>query len=260
MDAQHAELSLWREGGEAQPISLKWSAMGQLDRDEHVRSWDAGNVRTGAWGASVRPVLYRRLIHADGPGETQVDIRVPDLVTVKVEVTDAETGAALEPERLMWSDSKIEGLSQSFSCPLQPAGAKGAYQFEAPTGIVNVSCTLNGYSPCHEALDLNGNERSLHIKLLRACGVHVEVFEGEARLRGGFEFFEGVRCFAASERHPVGRPAGGTEFDCTRHFDAPGQYTIKFPVLAGYEPIEPVTVDVIAGQIVEVPVHVKRNH
>ncbi|HTF89960.1 MAG TPA: RNA polymerase sigma factor [Planctomycetota bacterium] len=257
-DVANARLCLWREGGGADRVALKIAEMTLLEGDERVRNWDAGNVRTGSWGASVESVGYRQLIHADEPGKLRVEIVVPPLVTVSIDVSDAATGDALKPERIMWSDARIEGLSMGFGVHVLPLDKKGAYWFSAPAGVASVSCDLTGYTPFYEQVSLTGAEHSLHIKLERAAGVHVEVFEGEARLRAGFDFFFAMRITLVGQRRPLGRPSQDTEFECSRLLD-PGRYEIKFPILDGYEPIEPLTVDVAAGQILDVRVNVKHK-
>jgi RNA polymerase sigma-70 factor (ECF subfamily) len=258
-DAVTTDLSLWREGGQAQRITLKAKSMKPVDGNELVRSWDAGSVPAGVWGANVRPAMYRQVIHAESPGELRVEISVPKLISVSIDISDAVTGEALVPEHIMWGDARIEGLSQGFRSPVQALATKGAYRFEAPAGTVNLSCDTKGYATYQQDLELRDEPISLHIKLQRGSGVHVEVFEGDARLRVGFDFFDGMRCTIPGERRSFGLPGGrDTEFEWTRMLD-PGHYELKFPALEGYEPIEMITVDVAAGQMVEVPVHVKRK-
>lgn len=260
VDLARVELVLGREGGEAADVRLKWTQMTAIDGQPLARRWDAGRVRTGAWGATVRPVLYRQLIHAEGAGELQAEIRVPELVKVHVTVADAATGAVVEPERLSWSDARIEGLSSGFQCPLMPAGSKGAYEFSAPAGVVQVSCTADGYAPQSHDLDLRTGAKSVDIKLSRASGVHVQIFDGDARLKVGLEFFWEVRCTSGDSRRPLGSPGGrSTEFEFTRLLD-PGHYVIHFPELEGFQPIEAMPVDVATGQITEIAVHAKHAH
>jgi len=259
VDAVTTDLSLWREGGEPQRITLKAKAMTPVGGNELVRSWDAGSVPAGVWGANVRPAMYRQVIHAESPGELRVEINVPRMVTVSIDISDAATGEALVPEHIMWSDARIEGLSRGFSSPVQPLATKGTYRFEAPAGAVRLSCDTKGYAAYEQDLELRDEPVALHIKLQRGSGVHIEVFEGDARLRVGFEFFDGMRCTVPGQGRSFGLPGGrDTEFEWTRMLD-PGRYDIKFPALEGYEPIDTITVDVSAGQMVEVPVHVKRK-
>jgi hypothetical protein len=258
VDAASTQLTLWREGAEAARILLKASEMPAVGGDEHVRSWDAGSVRTGTWGAAVRPAMFRQAIVAETPGELRVEIKLPKVFAVSVHVIDADTREPLAPDRIMWSDAAVEGLRQGFNVPVFSLGTKGAYRFEAPSGVVRFMCDLKGYVPYSQEIDLHADVPELQAELHRSAGVHIQVLEGEARLRVGFEFFDGVRVTRPGERRRLGIPAGGTEFELTRLLD-PGKYEIQFPALDGYQPIDPVTVDVAAGQLVDVDVHVVRK-
>lgn len=259
IDVAVISLVLLREGDGAKPIMFRANSLTMVGDNERVRAWDAGDVRVGTWGAQVTPVLYRQLIRAETPGQLRVEISVPELVSISIEVADEVTSEALAPDDIAWSDAKIEGMSHGSRMPLRPHGKKGTYELSAPAGVITVSCNLTGYASYQGDVDLRTAEPVLHIKLHRASGVHLEVFEGDARLRVGFNFFDSVRCTAVGERRPVGIPGGrDTEFEWTRLLD-PGRYTIKFPELDGYEQIEPVTIEVESGQTVEVPVHVKRK-
>jgi hypothetical protein len=235
------------------------SEMSYTQGNRDTLTWDAGLRRTGDYVAYFSGIQHRELIHAPGPGETRVSLVIPPLVTVTVEVVDAASGASMEPDRLQWSDGKIEGVSQNMSAQVHRNPSNGHFEFTASRGNVEVYCTLRGYESAQQKLALSGSATTCRLEMHRATAIHVVMHEDDATIDVGISFLSNV--FARREgaqEHPY-NALGSTGSEATCFVDAPGRYRIEFPALAGFEPIEPRSVDVAAGQTVDLVVQVKRK-
>lgn len=254
-----ATLRLWREGGGAKSETFQIHDLPTVGEGDRVRRWDMGAVPTGTWGAAIVPVLHRQLILAEQPGELSVEIRVPELVTLSIEVVDAASGDPIDPTDIGWSDGKVAGLASGFRAPVASAGAKGRHRLTAPEGAIRISCSAPGYGDFYETLELHGRESSLRIELRRACGLVVQLFENDARVRADFSFWNEVRAIPDGGRIPTGKPGRSTELEKILQFDEPGRYRLTFPALEGFEPIEAMVVDVPPQKTIDVRVPVRRK-
>jgi RNA polymerase sigma-70 factor (ECF subfamily) len=258
-EAIGATLRIWRQDGGAKRESLRIEDLPVVDGNELVRRWDVGAVPTGIWGAALAPMIYRQVIHAEQPGEMPVEIRVPDLVTLPIEVLDAADGSPIEAGKVDWSDAGIQELTTSFRASVPSAGGTGRYLLTAPAGTIAVSCNAPGYAAFEVEIELRANPPPLRIELRRTCGVVVQLFENDARVRADFRFWGDVRAFPEGGRIPTGKPGRSTELEKVFLFDEPGRYRIEFPALDGFEPIERMVVDVPPMQMADLRVPVRRK-
>jgi len=259
IDRANCILRLARVGGGDKGFQETLIEMSYAQSDRDTLKWDAGKLRTGDYIAYFSGIQHRELIHAPGPDETRVSLVIPPLVTVTVEVVDAANGASIEPDRLQWSDGAIEGVSQNMSVQLHRNPKTGRFEFVAPQGNVEVYCNTRGYEAAQQKLALSGSAMKCRLELHRATAIHVVMREDDAAIDVGYAFLSNVLARPESTQgHPY-NALGSTGNETTCFVDAPGRYRIEFPALTGFEPIEPRSVDVAAGETVELVVRVKRN-
>jgi RNA polymerase sigma-70 factor (ECF subfamily) len=246
------------DGGEKVFTQLL-SEMSFAPEHRETLRWDAGSMRTGDYVAYFTNIQHRELVHAPGPGETPVALKIPPLSTVSVEVVDAATGKALDPERLQRSDGPIEGVSVNMSLPLRKRAEPGRFELVAPHGEVEISCHTSGYEDAQRKLTLASSAESCRLELVRATAIRVVMREGDAALDVGFGFLDGMQIRRVGGDEPRATTGRSTESEKVWYLDAPGRYELTFPAHAGFEPLEPRTVDVAAGQTVDVIVQVRRK-
>lgn len=253
-----ASLHLKRLEGEEPALSLRLGDLDESEEDEDLLLWDAGERRTGTWLLSFMPLQHRLVVEAtNAGGETEVAIEVPPLVTVRVEVVDAASGAPFVPERLSWFDGELPGVLENTSSAMDLRLPDGTFQFVAPRGPVQVSASSPGYEEASQELELDGTERTCRIEMVRATAIHVSLLEGRAAVPIDYAYASEIRLERDGRTLPVlrSRIARGT---ATLLLDRPGRYTLAFPPLTGFLPIERRTVEVISGETAEVEVPVER--
>jgi hypothetical protein len=235
------------------------SQMPSADDDPNTLQWDAGSKRTGDYLAYFTIIQHRELVHASGPGDTKVELTIPPLATVTVDVVDAATGATLEPDHVQWSDGKIERVSMNMLLPVRRNPVSQKLDFIAPFGTVEVSCSKTGYQDASRTLALSASKETCRFELVRATTIRVLLREGDAAASPGFEVLGQITIRREGSRIPTGTPGRSTESAIVRFVDEPGRYEVELPALSGFEPIQPRTVDVAAGQTAEVVVQLKRK-
>ncbi len=245
------------EGGE-QEFRQELVDMSFPSGEPDLLRWDAGLRRTGVYVASLLCIQYRTTLETRGPGqETEVELVIPPLVSVRVEVVDQATGAPLEAE-VSWHGALLPEVSGFSLSPVRRDPGTGVLGFVAPAGQVEVEARLEGYRDAERELELYGATATCRLELVRATGIRVLLREGGAALPVGMEFLYRIVVRGPDEErlHPHVQ-AGQAEG--TIHLDAPGRVTLEFPELDGFEPLEPRSVDVAAGELVELVVQAVRQ-
>ena len=225
--------------------------------DERTLLWDAGALRTGTYLATVTGIQHRLVVFAEHEGETRVDIEIPPLVSVRVEVVDAATGAPLDPDRLQWCDGPLPGVSSNERVRCTRS-ASGAFEFVAPQGPVEVHAVLHGYEDASQELELAGTEAHVRLELRRATGIRLGLREGEAALHADLEFWRRVRIVDSDGERALRFPRQG-QGGVLLLVDGPGRYTVTFPELEGFRPLETLEIDVGVDEVVERVVTVERE-
>ncbi len=252
-------LRLRRVGGEEKPFFQDLKAMSYNRGDETHLHWDAGLVRTGDYDAMIHDIEHRSLIHAPGPGATEVTIRIPPLVTVVVDVVDAQSGAKLEPERLQWVGPRLEGTTDCEMAPLFRDPSTGRFQFVTTPGTVEIYGEIPGYEAIQKKLAVEAPEATCTLSLKRVSGLRILFREGGAALPIGFNSMDQVHIIRDDGVWGLSVPSGSTDSECRVTLRTPGRYRIEFPPLADFETIETKWVEVAVGEVVDVIVEPKRK-
>jgi RNA polymerase sigma factor (sigma-70 family) len=252
-------LSVERLGEGEKDFTKPLAEMSFMRGDRNTLHWDAGPVRTGTYLATIHPFQHRVVIAAeDEGGETRAALELPPLVTVSVEVVDAVTGAALEPERLQWSGGKLDGVDHTTRTRILPASTPGLFRFVAPEGAVDVHAACAGYLEASQAVELTAPEGHVRLELRRATGVELELREGGVVLPLGYEYWKGLRArtLDGSQVHVRIRSAEGRGLAL---FEEAGSYELVLPGLPGYQAFAPLRVEVRADETVRETVAVERE-
>ena len=168
LDRRLCTLHLRRIGEGEKPFSQSFQSMSFNHGDDEVLHWDAGSLRTGDYVARVSGIEHQELIHASGPNETSLVIRIPPLTTIFVDAIDADTGRKIDPERVRWMSPRVEGVAETFVSPALRMGTDGRYRIVSARGDIRISCEARGYEDASLELTLDRPELSRTIPMHRA--------------------------------------------------------------------------------------------
>jgi len=245
------------EGGET-PFLCALASLPAVSEDGRTLAFDAGERRTGSYTTSISRVQHRELHEVPrAGGVSEIHVEIPTLVEVTVEVTDADTGALLEPERLQWADGEVDWFDQTTLASVV-RGEDGTYRFVAPQGPVRLFAKQPGYREESLELDLVPPRTEARLELRRVPGIRVEFHEGQATLPVGHEILLAIEVL---DRDGNRAWTQGTATDSTLEVELehPGRYRVVFPPVAGFRPVEDRTVDVEAGAQAVVVVQAERE-
>jgi hypothetical protein len=257
LDRRQCRLFLTRLGGGERPFSQPLDEMSFHRGDESHLRWDAGLVRTGDYDAIIRNIEHRLVIHAPGPGETQVAIQIPPLTTVVVEVVDAQNGANLEPAKLQWRGPRLEGRSDFELGPLFRDPRTHRFEFVTTRGEVEIVGRVPGYESIEKKLALDGPEVTCTLALNRVSGLRILFRQDGAAITVDLDAMYRVRVITEAgvlDPHALGE---STDSELSVTVRTPGRYRIEFPEFKGFEAIEPKLVDVNLGEVLDVTVDLR---
>lgn len=239
-------------------IQVKLDEMTPVRGKPGLYLWKAGTVVPGKYLATVAAFELQTVIDVGPGGRLDAEIKIGLPASVDVRVVDAETEQPAQVDRILWSCRRPEGITGGGLNSIRRGDEPGVFSFQAPAGEIDVSIHTPGYEPCREKMTAKSSERNaLTLKAKRSCGLLVKVREAEQELP-----------YAIIDKAIKVRDEGGNDRvrgwsrDITGRrliLPEPGTYKVTVEKLAGYQPVEPVTVEVPPGQFVEHVVALERE-
>jgi hypothetical protein len=254
------------------PSVSAWSVRDSIDvegPDEDGR-WSARDVRPGSYGFRLEAWPWIEAVEVGPEGATDVRLAVPPPCEVELRLVDEATGEpVLWEEAIAWYARAPDVGEEIFDCwsahnhgrPAHPE-KPGIYRFRAPRGILHAwvwDGTLDEplrHGEVEAQLKLGLNRVELKVGWFYSADV---VFrDGAMPVPLGDDFVGDVQVTslqgggAELERYEM---RGGLRIHVTKT----GRYRVSFPGIEGYEPIEPVEVDVAPGTIPRVEIALRRK-
>lgn len=245
------------EGARGDSRMLRLSEMQPVAEREGLYRWVAGEVVPGRYQVCVYEFQYRQVIHVPSDGLLDAHLELGERAVVLVHLLEKETGLPVPMKAVYWNCLSPDGAPGGSTWSAELDEEVGGYRFLAPAGRVEISTWGDGYERYDQVHEIRPGENEITIFLERSCGVVISVREGEEAV--SFELIE--RFIHIEEVGGGGLPIGrGWSGDSGRfHLSNPGLYEIRIGPMEGYVPVEPVHVEVPAGELVEHVVVLKRT-
>ncbi|MCK6461481.1 MAG: hypothetical protein L6Q95_16495, partial [Planctomycetes bacterium] len=254
------------------PSITAWNLHGTVDvegPDEEGR-WSAGDVRPGPHGFRLDAWTWIQSVHVGPQGETDARLSVPPPCDVELLLVDEGTGEPFPGEEaISWcsraadvgEDLLDRWYAEDHGNPAHPE-KPGVYRFRAPRGVLRARYW--GGDPAesarHGGLDIELKPGLNRVELKVGWELRIDVLLKDGAMpvpaddgfAGGVEV-EPLRGVGAEEEKYAHRL--GLRMWVTK----PGRYRVSFPEIEGYEPIDPVEVDVAPGAIPKVEIALRRR-
>lgn len=217
-------------------------------------AWTAGELQVGSYQLSVSDPAYGEAIILPPGGRDDFQVRVPPPAEVLVRVVELPSGAAVDPDFVIWSRGN---LPNSIGQAAERVGF-GAFELRAPVARIELWVRSSAHLPHSETLELTLGLREHTVALERACGVVIRLLDGA--LPVAFPEEEGTVVWnqggASGHGIPIGRIGA---FEQRFMMATPGTYSFRVPEVPGFEPVPRQQVEILAGMFIEHAVQLVRK-
>ena len=232
--------------------SLSLSEMEPVAGREGLYRWSAGKVIPGRYEAIIDPFNLQLLVRVPTEGSPDAHIEIGEPASVVVRVLEAESGTRASIKAVCWNCEQPDEIDGGAFDVAEYDEEIGGFPFVAPEGRVEISCWQGStYVPHHQVHQVRAGDNEITVYLEKACGLILRVREGGERVS-----FEVIR----NHFHLEGSDGELAVLDSGDRIDLPepGSYRIRIDPIEGYEPVEPVTVEVPPGEFVRHVVELKK--
>jgi hypothetical protein len=239
-------------------LTIPWDELTPVDGKPGLHRWSVGRVVPGKYLATIRAFELQTLLDVGPMGLKDAVIQIGPPAEIEVRVFDDQSGAPIELDRLHWNCRRPRGSRGGGSNSVRADGAPGVFSFRAPAGEIDLGGSPAGHEWIQEhVIAVTGRTNSVEVRLKRTCGLIVSVREGEQELP--YSVIE--RAISVVEQTEKGRVHGwsGSAKGRRLTLSSPGTYDVRVKKLPGYQPVEPVTVEVAPGKFVEHAVELHRE-
>jgi hypothetical protein len=221
----------------------------------------------GAWSAeltpgrhvfSASPWMWTQVIEVAPSGTTGARLVVPPPCDVEVRLVDAATGDPIaDNDDLWWYVTSGHIDWQLVDMERLPCAEPGVWRFQAPIGTLVVSL----WNKLHDAeameTDLKAGKNRVELKAVPNYSCAIALTDGAVPVPIDEEIGAGVRAAALVGSGSLAEC--GTGHPCSVWFTKAGRYRLTLPAIEGYEPVEPIEIEIAAGTIPLVEVALKQR-
>lgn len=206
----------------------------------------------GRYGVIVRGCEHRVVVDVGPADPTEIDIVVPPPQLVRVRLLDAVTGAAILGRAPSWYRHPPEGWDIGWGHTQCSDAVDGWYELRAGLGPIAIHVDAEGYAFTTETRTVVAGRNEFELRLPRACGVLLSLKDGDVAIPWPDHLFVQIENVVTktSAAYWSGNRIATKE---------PGEHTLRFPPLDGYEPIPERTVLVNPGEWATVEIALKRK-
>jgi len=215
---------------------------------------DFGEVQTGRYVLSLAAFQNSIVLEIGPEGNRGWVFELPPPVEVEVVVTDSSTGEAAPITTLMWVPVRPAEAGGGTFSTAGPANGDGHFRLRVPSGQIQFVTNARAYSTATATVEaFDGLEVQLEVHL--APQAIIKLMDGKGLVPWAGMEPDAVQSLDGPARlASMGGQDGGLWFRVT----TPGTYRVRIPTIDGFEPHEPVEVELIDGETVQVNVDLVR--
>lgn len=247
----------WCDAGD--PEALRLTDLDGLQSSSGA-PWTAGKVRPGEYLLTLHDGNFTSLhawqVVVDPRGRDDLTLELGKPWVLSLRAVDATSGEPIPPEELHVTLPQPIGPRLAPSGSVDVGGAALALSLAPSSGALLVSS--EGYIP--EEVQVSPGTSSLDVELApQACLVLTLLDQGRPV---NLTFVAGNSARISPVESPQVSYGMNALYDqagvLIQHLDEPGEYRVRIPQLAGFQPVEPFTVELAAGQRVERTIALRR--
>lgn len=214
-------------------------------------------LQEGVWALDGRDIPWRCAFPVEADGEIRLEVPAP--AVTRVRVVDKQTGAAPEDVQVNWH-GLVDGRGMGYSLhSAEPTEVAGEFEMRTPRDLLNVSVRC----PSHfaESREVRADELggALTFELQRAQGVVLRVRDEHGEVPQLENFWDLEFEPTGGGEMPPNYSRSGNRRELRIVVGEAGSYDLSFPEFAGFEPVEPLTIEVVEGEFAELEVTLKAH-
>lgn len=231
-------------------VRLELESMTRVEDRPGVFEWDAGLVYPGRYDVKFFELSFGTRIEVPDTGLADCELRINEPADVLVRVVDSATGKEVRLDHITWHYGEVYSR-------LPPAGfnpKSGRYTFRCPAGRVEIQIHESGWAWTRKVVEAAPGRNEVTLEATRACGVKFVFHDDDMPVSVSHDIIFEIE----SERLDGPGRQTGSSSDGQIKVSNPGLYRFSIPPINGYEPVEPVEVEIRASEFTEVKVPLVR--
>ena len=221
-------------------------------------SWEADDVEPGNFGLLVLPIGYGINVAVPETGNLQADISLPAPVLIEVQTVIAGTQEPATPNMIRWTPVREQGVPGTGALSVQPESTGGnVFLFEAPVGGVILSSSDAAYRPASRQITATLDGPNVFtFELQPAHGVSLHLYDLETPVPWDIGWHAHLSPLEGTTGQVVTRGRVGISYRIL--VSSPGWYTLTLPEIDGFLPVDPMPVEILDGQIIDIDLPLQR--
>ena len=229
-----------------------------VDAPSGTYGFQFSEVRPGHHQLTLAAYSWRKVITVD-ERPSLLSIRIPAPSSVTVRVIDQQTDEPIELNQLGWYCDAGTERRHGGGASVPRSEETGVFRFRAPQGPVTleVSDEKGTYANLREQVEVRPGANEFVLRVARWCGVLVIVEHEGRRIPWEWDRHE----FRARRRDGPGRIEGylpSLDGSLRLLLSQPGRYEISASGYEGLQALEPLAVELEAGEFVEWRIELQR--
>jgi hypothetical protein len=224
---------------------------------KNVWEWDAGKIIPGRYEAIIRSHEQHQAFELPKEGLRDLVLRIGSQSTVEVTVLRPNQTAAPKDAHVSWHGEIPEGVSSYSSNHGARNSETGHYLVKCPEGMTEISASCAGFESVSETIDVRGDKSELTLVLKPTQGFSLVLKYQGSTLPIDWNYTAELFGKDGSRAHSSGS-SSDSDGRMTYYF-APGNYTVRLGKLEGYLEIPEQSINIPAGETIELAIKLVRE-
>ncbi len=225
------------------------AAVSQRDADGpgvRAYAWSFDNMLVGSYELSLHEPAFSIAIEVPAGGRTDYEFALPPPAELLVRVVDDRTGEDIRTDALNWNPKRPKGVSGGTLEKAEYDEELVRYRIRGPEMEIELMLWDWGYSPVSATVDVAAGVREHTLRLERASIIEITLVDGETPVSFPDEWSDGPKPIDGTEGRVTLTQTGDKRWRF--QMSDPGRYRYELPAIPGYEPVEPLIIDLLEGE------------
>lgn len=219
-------------------------------------AWSFDKMLVGSYELSLREPPFAITIDVPAGGRTDYEFALPPPAELLVRIVDDRTGEDIRTDALNWNPKRPKGVSGGMLESAKYDEELVRYRIRGPEMEIELMLWDWGYSPVSATVDLAAGVREHTLRLRRASIIEITLVNDETPVAFPDEWSDDPQPVDGTEGRVTLTQRGDKRWRF--QMSDPGRYRFELPEVPGYQPVEPLMIDLLEGETSEQVVELRR--